>query len=80
MIRVKDAALVYIDETTYSSVSLRRCSWASTEDPVLHQKNNKQMRCTVIGGIGKCLKDGRVMNLAASTNKAEFMKFLVDLK
>ena len=72
--------LIYVDETTYASNSIPRRSWSSRDDPVLHQKNSKQMRRTVIGGIGRCLTNGRVMNLARSTNKAEFQSFLVDLK
>ena len=80
LVNFRSTALIYVDETTYSSVQLKPRSWGSRSDPVLHQKNNRQMRTTVIGGIGACLKDGRVMNLARSTNKAEFMQFLVDLK
>ena len=55
-------------------------SWAKKDKPMLHVKNARQMRVTVFGAIGKCLKDGRVMKLAPSTNKQDFMAFLVSLK
>ena len=55
-------------------------SWARKQDPVLHPKNNRQMRVTVFGAISPCLQNGRVMRLARSTNKQDFMAFLVDIK
>ena len=55
-------------------------SWAKKEKPMLHVRNARQMRTTVFGAIGICLKDGRVMQLAPSTNKHDFMAFLVSLK
>ena len=47
---------------------------------MLHAKNNRQMRTTVFGAISPCLENGRVMRLAKSTNKQDFMSFLVDIK
>ena len=38
------------------------------------------MRVTVFGAISPCLQNGRVMRLARSTNKQDFMAFLVDIK
>ena len=69
-----------MDETTYSSVQMKAKSWARKQDPVLHPKNNRQMRVTVFGAISPCLQNGRVMRLARSTNKQDFMAFLVDIK
>ena len=71
---------VWMDETTYSSVQMKAKSWARKQDPVLHPKNNRQMRVTVFGAISPCLHNGRVMRLAKSTNKQDFMGFLVDIK
>ena len=69
-----------MDETTYSSVSLKPRSWATKEDPVLHAKNNKQMRVTVYGAISPCLENGIVYKLAKSTNIADYKSFLVQIK
>ena len=55
-------------------------SWAKKHNPVLHAKNNRQMRVTVFGAISPCLENGRVMQLAKSTNKQDFMAFLVNVK
>ena len=76
----KPHQLIWMDETTYSSVQMKAKSWSRKQDPVLHAKNNRQMRVTVFGAIGTCLQNGRVMRLAKSTNKQDFMSFLVDIK
>ena len=76
----KPHTLIWMDETTYSSVQMKAKSWARKQDPVLHAKNNRQMRVTVFGAIGTCLQNGRVMRLARSTNKQDFMAFLVEVK
>ena len=69
-----------MDETTYSSVQTKAKSWSRKHPLVLHPKNNRQMRITVFGAISPCLQTGRVMRLAKSTNKRDFMSFLVDIK
>ena len=76
----KPHQLIWMDETTYSSIQMKAKSWASKQNPVLHAKNNRQMRVTVFGAISPCLENGRVMRLAKSTNKQDFMAFLVDIK
>ena len=80
LIANRESQIIYVDETTYSTVSLKPKSWAPSKHPNLHAKNNKQMRRTLIGGIGTCLIGGRCMRLAKSTNQIDFRTFLVDLK
>ena len=80
LMTVKPHTLIWMDETTYSSVQMKAKSWATKQNPVLHAKNNRQMRVTVFGAISPCLVNGRVMRLAKSTNKHDFMSFLVDIK
>ena len=69
-----------MDETTYSSVQTKAKSWSRRHPLVLIPKNNRQMRVTVFGAISPCLQNGRVMSLAKSTNKQDFMSFLVAVK
>ena len=38
------------------------------------------MKVTVFRAISPCLQNGRVMRLARSTKKQDFMAFLVDIK
>ena len=76
----KPHQLIWMDETTYSSVQMKAKSWSRKHPLVLHPKNNRQMRVTVFGAISPCLQSGRVMRLAKSTNKQDFMSFLVDIK
>lgn len=69
-----------MDETTYSSVQSKPKSWSTSANPVLHPKQNRQMRVTVFGAISPCLKDGRAFKLAKSTNKEDYCSFLVQIK
>ena len=59
---------------------MKQKSWAKKDNPQLHVRNARQMRVTVIGAIGTCLENGRLMQLAPSTNKVDFMAFLHNLK
>ena len=72
--------LIYMDETTYSSVQSKPKSWSTSANPVLHPKQSRQMRITVFGAISPCLKDGRAFKLAKSTNKEDYCSFLVQIK
>ena len=76
----KPHQMIWMDETTYSSVQTRAKSWSKKHPLVLHPKNNRQMRITVFGAISPCLENGRVMRLAKSTNKQDFMNFLFQIK
>ena len=80
LMRSKPHQLIWVDETTYSSVQSKPKSWCKKGKPLLHMRNARQMRVTVIGAIGTCLQDGRVMQLAPSTNKHDFMAFLHNVK
>ena len=78
LIRLRSKDLIWIDETTYSSVSLKPKAWSG--NPVcLNPKQQTQRRITVMGAISPALVDGRCMRLAKSTNKAEYKDFLVDV-
>ena len=80
LMRTKPHQLIWVDETTYSSVQSKQKSWSKQNNPQLHVRNARQMRVTVIGAIGTCLESGRLMQLARSTNKQDFMAFLHNLK
>ena len=61
---VKPHKLIWMDETTYSSVQMKAKSWSRKQDPVLHAKNNRQMSVTVFEAISPCLVNGRDIRLA----------------
>ena len=77
LIATKDKHLVYMDETTYSTVQSKSRSWAFRSTPVLHPKNNRQMRVTVFGACGPALVGGLVVKLAPSTNSVDYCSFLL---
>lgn len=71
--------LIYVDETTFNSWSIKDKSWSISKEQVLHARNNKRLSTTVYGAIGDCLKKP-VFKLGQSTNSLEFMQFLLDVK
>ena len=80
LINTKDKHLVYMDETTYSTVQSKAKSWSFRSTPVLHPKNNRQMRVTVFGACGPALVGGLVVKLAPSTNSVDYCSFLLQVK
>ena len=75
----KDFGVIFQDETTFNSFTIKKCSWSSRQDePLLHHRNDSRISTTVFGAIGNkmkapCFKFGR------STNKIEFMEYLHDI-
>ena len=61
---MKPHKLIWMDETTYSSVQMKAKSWSRKQDPVLHAKNNPQMSVTIFEAISPCLVNGRDIRLA----------------
>ena len=60
----KPHKLIWMDETTYSSVHMKAKSWSRKQDPVLHANKNRQMSVTVFEAISTCLVNGRDIRLA----------------
>lgn len=74
------APVIYMDETTFTAWMLKSKSWSSREKPVYHARNDKKFGTTVFGALGRCLKNGFVYQRAKSTNKIDFLRFVIDTR
>ena len=75
----RDADIVYVDETTFTSWMNQGKSWSRAHRPNVHPINNARYSITCFGAIGHCLVKP-VYTYGRSTNKDEFQDFLQAVK
>ena len=63
--------LIYMDETTFTSWSIKKKSWSTRLDINQHPIDDKRFTVTVYGAIGSCLSEPVYM-LGSSTNQVEY--------
>lgn len=63
--------IIYMDETTFNSFTIKKKSWSTREHINLHHIDNKWFTVTVYGAIGSCLTEPVYM-FGQSTNMEKY--------
>ena len=63
--------IIYMDETTFNSFTIKKKSWSTREHINLHHIDNKWFTVTVYGAIGSCLTEPVYM-FGPSTNMEKY--------
>ena len=71
--------VIYMDETAFTTWSIKKKSWSTRRDVNKHHINDQRMAVTVYGAIGSCLSEP-VYSLGTSTNQLEYQEFIKKVK